>query len=450
MSGRRPPSEDALPNSTKKPKIEKQKRKRGRPKGKPNKYDFQEISADNPRYKLITDVHATDTNFQLIATNSEPISCVPDTETNAKLQTQQQTSCEPISCVPDIETNAKLPMQQQTSRANNMNSHETFISTSNSEPLLCAKGNVETQGQNSTSENNVQFTVSNNFETATSEQPFSSLSPNSDHHECSDTSEKNQVGAWTNPLECSTPISVLDDVQAATCYQAQVGLSHIDCGSSSIHDVFELAFSVPEEGDFDLLAINSEPADNIDVTDTGTEPVESYADDFSESEWNDEEIYEPESETDQNSFDTLELYENADISVSEAILLIMTFSRRFRLSNVATQFLLKLIKVMLPTENNFITSLKQVKKYFASLDKDTKKIYYCQKCEEMGDSYGDLCECEPLSRRSNNYFLALPLEKQLCAILEGKDYLRLNHRNAVFCMENQTPLAHFSQFSVIL
>ncbi len=363
MEGGRPNSGKALSHYVKKPKLEKEKRKKGGQRGRRGPYNkaFQDISASNSRYELITNAGATETNIQQAASNCEDSACAAYLEINTQTHNQQQIA--------------------------NSSSVEPFISTSNCEPSTC--------GHDSTS----------NAQT----QKVTNISS-------------------TNTLGSSPPVISCNVSETGTCYQPDYDLVNNETGSNTVPDTctrtFELAFSADDEHDYGLLAGNFDPVEeNSDVTGLGSEPIENYADDYSPDQSDEEGVDGVEDEADQNilndEFGKSDLYENAGVSVSETILLIMTYSRRFKLSNVATDYLLKLINLLLPEENNFITSLKKVKKYFTSLDRDTTKVYYCRNCEEIRDSFSDVCECDTIQNQSD-YFLALPVEKQLKAILEGK------------------------------
>ncbi len=132
---------------------------------------------------------------------------------------------------------------------------------------------------------------------------------------------------------------------------------------------------------------------------------------------------EPNNESQNMDFDEnlgkLPLYQDADISIQETLVLIMTLSRRHSMSDVALEHWLKFLAIILPINHKLPTKVSEVKGYFTTLNRDVKHIYYCSQCHESNEIYMDVCASCGERIEKNDYFVALNIEKQIKDILEG-------------------------------
>ncbi len=186
---------------------------------------------------------------------------------------------------------------------------------------------------------------------------------------------------------------------------------------------FEIEYKDIGEHKSSLLDAGNTGADeesNEDSVVLASEVIENYADEPDNLSGDEDDGFPPDR---GEKFGDHPLFENAPVSIDETLLLILTFARRHKLSNKAMDHLLKLIHLLLPDRNHFITSYDTVKRYFRTLDPSIKNIYYCKSCHETYEDETNECpECGQFIG-SQDYFVALPVEKQLKNILEGKPLL---------------------------
>jgi len=106
----------------------------------------------------------------------------------------------------------------------------------------------------------------------------------------------------------------------------------------------------------------------------------------SESEHDDEksDLVDDDFEKDENGTndDDVPLYEGAKVSKLGALIVIMLFSLRHKLSGQALIDLVKVLRALLPDGHKFVTSAYLLKKYFADLfgEPEPKKHCYCGNC----------------------------------------------------------------------
>ncbi len=113
------------------------------------------------------------------------------------------------------------------------------------------------------------------------------------------------------------------------------------------------------------------------------------------------------------------LYENADVSVQEALILLMTLVRRHRMSDTALGHILTFLSILLPKDSKLPIRVNSVKNCFTSLSRDIKDVYYCAQCSELTNQYVDVCAKCGHHNQQNDFFIALPIAKQLHDILQG-------------------------------
>ena len=124
------------------------------------------------------------------------------------------------------------------------------------------------------------------------------------------------------------------------------------------------------------------------------------------------------------------LYDNAQITLGESLLLTMAFIVRHKLSMVASDDLIALLELHCPQNNNTVKGLKKFREYLEYLRHPIKKHFCCvnPKCQVYISASkpkdGDVCKkkikicSEPLSGKS--FFIELPIEDQLQTILSRK------------------------------
>lgn len=134
------------------------------------------------------------------------------------------------------------------------------------------------------------------------------------------------------------------------------------------------------------------------------------------------------------------LYSGSAVKKNDAVLLVMAFILRFRLTAAATQSLLDLLNVLLP--GCIVDTCYVLNKLFGSSSDQIQIHYYCRdescrnyfglevpaKCERCGFDYGgDVQLCE------KSFMLVMPLESQL------KEVLLADNNFKLFCEGSQHP-----------
>lgn len=112
------------------------------------------------------------------------------------------------------------------------------------------------------------------------------------------------------------------------------------------------------------------------------------------------------------------LYEGSQVTLSESLHAIMTFSIVHKLSGACLADLLKLIMLHCPANSRCIRSLHIFKNHFAQFGAEFKLHYYCTSCVyplTTKDSVCDVCR----KQGKPSYFIEVPIDKQL-----GKLYNR--------------------------
>ena len=161
----------------------------------------------------------------------------------------------------------------------------------------------------------------------------------------------------------------------------------------------------------------------------------AFADDCDEEVleelWEDEENIEETSreETQQSDLHVEEkfpLYTGARITLGMSLLLIITFAMRHQLSGTALADLLTLIDLHLISPNCFTRSMTTLHKFFKQLKNPVQFHYYCSFCYEYIGIQKQACctnkHClQDLTKKNSlSYFIVIPLEPQLEALLASK------------------------------
>lgn len=127
---------------------------------------------------------------------------------------------------------------------------------------------------------------------------------------------------------------------------------------------------------------------------------------------------------DEKNDDDVPLYEGANVSKLGALIVIMLFSLRHKLSGQALIDLVKVLRALLPDGHKFVTSAYLLKKYFADLfgEPAPKKHSYCGNC--LGRIRWGQAECTKdkcrNAKKKIEHFLELDLHMRLCQLYRGK------------------------------
>ena len=190
----------------------------------------------------------------------------------------------------------------------------------------------------------------------------------------------------------------------------------------------------PMVGEFVSLLVNS--SDLVGDSDTSEESesdIELSTSLSSDSEQEDEEsdiVDDLENDDNETSDDDLPLYEGAKVSKLGAMIVVMLFALRHKLSGQALIDLVKVLCALLPDSHKFVTSAYLLKKYFADLfgEPAPKKHSYSGNCLgriRMGQAECLKDKCRDAKKKIEN-FLELDLHLRLCHLYRGKGSLLSN------------------------
>ena len=140
----------------------------------------------------------------------------------------------------------------------------------------------------------------------------------------------------------------------------------------------------------DILGKDSEMENNIFTMDLDDElclkPVpESFYDEYDISEYVLKDVQE-------NKDDSL-LFPGNTIIVSAAMVLILSFSIRFSLSNECLSQLLMLFHLLLPYKTKLCETVDQIREYFRNIKAPVIYHYFCNNCCKKINSEVSFCEC---------------------------------------------------------
>ncbi|XP_053397033.1 uncharacterized protein LOC128556331 [Mercenaria mercenaria] len=172
------------------------------------------------------------------------------------------------------------------------------------------------------------------------------------------------------------------------------------------------------------MAFNNTPDEN-EETDTDEDSLSSdSSDEQSEEESvNDEELFD-------ESPDDEPLYSNAAISVSETLMLLLTFAIRHCLSFAALNDLLKLVSALCPQPNNVKTSVRKVWAYFGNINSEKVLHFYCKNCykhlsSRIQPQEGTTCGgCGKQLTGKEPYFLHISLIQQIRNLFLKEDFVQ--------------------------
>lgn len=164
---------------------------------------------------------------------------------------------------------------------------------------------------------------------------------------------------------------------------------------------------------------------------------QAFADDYDEEGW--EELWEADENLEKTSHEEDQqtsygdqqeekflLYPGAGITLGMSMLLIITFAMRHQLPGTALADLLTLIDLHLIAPNCFTRSMATLHKFFKQLKNPVQFHHYCSFCYEYIGIHKRTCctnkHClQDLTKKNSlSYFIVIPLEAQLEALLASK------------------------------
>ena len=174
--------------------------------------------------------------------------------------------------------------------------------------------------------------------------------------------------------------------------------------------------------------------EQTEVSDLSDDDIsESNFDETSSCSDNDED-FERNSSIDETDDDEL-LYSNAAMTVSETMILLMTYAIRHSLTYTAFSDLLEIISFICPQPNKCKSSVKQIWKYFGNLDAEKIVHYYCNFCTQYlcADNppiETEVCSgCGKIVGKNIPYFLQIPFQQQIQILFKKEEFPAiLNHR----------------------
>lgn len=108
---------------------------------------------------------------------------------------------------------------------------------------------------------------------------------------------------------------------------------------------------------------------------------------------------------------------NSSLSFHEFAVLIMTLKSTFNLSSTTVAFMLKIMKLAMPKDNQ-IPSLSKLYDYFQGNEALFSKHNFCGRCDNyMGT---DASECNKCNNKKVQFFVEIPLKEELKRILQSK------------------------------
>ena len=184
--------------------------------------------------------------------------------------------------------------------------------------------------------------------------------------------------------------------------------------------------AVPHNSTENNVEVVNELGESVPVMDDRVNELDEFPDELYDSPNNnsgDEET--------NGDLPNVPLYENAELSVQDALLLLMTLTRRHSMSDIALQHWLRFLTIILPQGHRLPSNIKEVKGYFSNLSRDIKTVYFCTnpQCNETSETHTANCASCGKAIKKEDYFVALPIEKQLNDILQGKCWQLLDRRD---------------------
>lgn len=122
------------------------------------------------------------------------------------------------------------------------------------------------------------------------------------------------------------------------------------------------------------------------------------------------------------------LYENSTLTLSESLMIVMTFAFRNKLSGTTFSNLIKLINLFCPKPNNFPKSSYGVWNYFKDLKTPIIQHFYCGSCltyagKDVSDTFCSLCKSS--LEDNKRYFIQIPLVNQIQNLFKKPEFIDL-------------------------
>lgn len=182
-----------------------------------------------------------------------------------------------------------------------------------------------------------------------------------------------------------------------------------------------------------LLVDEPDPVDDSDTSEESESDIEVSTSSDSEHEHEESDIVDDFEENDNEpSDDDVPLYEGAKVSKIGAMIVVMLFALRHKLSGQALIDLVKVLCALFPDGHKFVTSAYLLKKYFADLfgEPAPKKHSYCGNCLgriRMGQAECLKDKCRGAKKKIEN-FLELDLHLRLCQLYRGMKGVLLSNK----------------------
>ena len=119
------------------------------------------------------------------------------------------------------------------------------------------------------------------------------------------------------------------------------------------------------------------------------------------------------------------LYDGSQISTTTSNILIMTYAKKFNLTQDAFKGLIDLIRVHCPKENNCVSTVYKLKSFFRELLSDDgfqpKQVKYCSICQTFVSEHKTTCDVPECSGRREPLiiFKYISIASQLRKHLQG-------------------------------
>ena len=120
------------------------------------------------------------------------------------------------------------------------------------------------------------------------------------------------------------------------------------------------------------------------------------------------------------------IYEGAQITNDESLLLTMAFALRHKISLAAVDDLLELLRIHCPEVNSMVPNISQFQQHFRKLNHPIKQHFCCPNinCQVYVSSSvpqkDDTCKVCGEHLSSKAFFIEVPVEEQLSTVLSSK------------------------------
>ena len=236
------------------------------------------------------------------------------------------------------------------------------------------------------------------------------------------------------PVEPSSPTIFENstDAEKDDLYTTQRAPSSASNGQTNDAVFYDEQLNEDPMGEFVSLLVNSSDlVGDSDSSEESESDIELSTSLSSDSEHEDEKSDTVDEKDDNEaSDDDVPLYEGAKVSKLGAMIVVMLFALRHKLSGQALIDLVKVLCALFPDSHKFVTSAYLLKKYFADLfgEPAPKKHSYCGNCLgriRMGQAECLKEKCRKANKKIEN-FLELDLHLRLCQLYSGKEFLLSN------------------------